>query len=267
MIEWGPLKLHSYGVMIFLAFVFGLWLGVRRGRPVGFASGDITDFIVWIMISSLVGARLTYVVAHWSEFAARPLDAISPIQSDGTIGIAGLVVLGGVAAAIPTTFIFARKRRLPFWKLTDVMMPSLAFGLAIGRVGCYLNGCCFGLPTSAPWGVIFPNNCLAGAVFPGVRLHPTQLYDLLYNAVIGLLLLWRSPKKRFEGELFADFLLLYGLARIWVESLRYYEASRIPLTLFGLPITGSMLASAAMIAGGVYLLMKPPVEARSGGKR
>jgi len=246
--------------MIFLAFAFGLWLGVRRSRPAGIASNTIMDFVVWMMVSSIIGARLTYVIAHWSEFSARPLDAVSPVQSDGTIGIAGLVVLGGVALAVPTAVWFARKRNIPFWKLMDVMMPSLAFGLAIGRIGCFLNGCCFGVPTVAPWGVVFPKGSLAASVFPGMHLHPTQIYDFIYNTLIGLGLLWYFPRRRFDGELFALFFLLYGAMRIWVESLRYYDASRIPFTLFGAQITGSMIGSALMVAGGVYLLLKPPTK-------
>jgi len=252
--------------MIFLAFAFGLWLGIKRARKVGIESDSIMDFVVWIMISSLVGARLTYVIFNWSEFASRPLDAISPFQSDGSIGIAGLVVLGGVAFAIPTAAIFAKRRKIPFWKLVDVMMPSLAFGLAIGRIGCYLNGCCFGLPTDLPWGVQFPKGAFAGVVFPGAHVHPTQLYDFIYNSLIALVLLWYTPKKRFEGELFALFLVIYGTMRIWVEALRYYEPSGIPFVWMGVHITGSMIASAGMIAGGIYLFLKPPTpRIKNGG--
>lgn len=244
--------------MIFLAFAFGLWLGIRRARDVGIASTTIMDFTVWMMISSLLGARFTYVIAHWDEYRLHPLDAISPIQSDGTIGIAGLVVLGGVAVAVPVAYVFARKRKLPFWTLIDVMIPSLAFGMAIGRIGCYLNGCCFGLPTTEPWGVFFPKGSLPCAVFPGQPVHPTQLYDFFYNVAIGLILLWRSSARKFDGELFALFLVLYGVMRIWVEALRYYEAVRIPFTIGSFQVTGSMLGSVLMIGLGVYLYLKPP---------
>jgi len=246
--------------MIFLAFAFGLWLGIKRARKVGIESDAIMDFVVWIMISSLVGARLTYVIFNWGEFAARPLDAISPFQSDGSIGIAGLVVLGGVAFAIPAAAIFAKRRKIPFWRLVDVMTPSLAFGLAIGRVGCFLNGCCFGLPTHQPWGVLFPKGAFASIVFPGEHVHPTQIYDFIYNSLIALVLLWYTPRRRFEGELFALFLVIYGMMRIWVEALRYYEPSGIPFTVLGVNVTGSMIGSAVMIAGGIYLFLKPPTH-------
>ncbi len=253
--------------MIFFAFAFGLWLGVRRGKKVGINSNDIMDFTVWMMISALIGARLTYVVTHWSEYATHPLDAISPIQSDGTIGIAGLVVLGGVIFAIPTAYIFAKRRNLPYLKLADVMIPSLAFGLAIGRVGCLLNGCCFGLPTDLPWGVTFPSTCLAGSVFPHNPIHPTQLYDLVYNILIGLILLWRTPKKRFEGELFVLFLTLYGFGRFWVENLRYYPDAGKLFNIIGLQITGSGLVSIAMIGVGIYYLFIKDIANEKNSKR
>jgi len=242
--------------MIFLAFAFGLWLGVLRGKKVGINSNDIMDFTVWMMISALIGARLTYVVTHLSEYAAHPLDAISPIQSDGTIGIAGLVVLGGVIFAIPTAYYFAKRRNIPYFKLTDVMMPSLAFGLAIGRVGCFLNGCCFGLPTDGVFGVIFPSTCLAGSVYPHNPIHPTQLYDLFYNGVIGIILIWWTPKKRFDGELFVLFLTLYGFGRFWVENLRYYPEAGHLFNIGSVQVTGSGLVSLAMIAAGVTLFVK-----------
>ena len=253
--------------MIFLAFAFGLWLGVLRGKNVGVNSNDIMDFTVWMMVSALIGARLTYVVTHWSEYAARPLDAISPIQSDGTIGIAGLVVLGGILFAIPTAYYFAKRRNIPFFKLTDVMMPSLAFGLAIGRVGCYLNGCCFGLPTDVAWGIIFPSTCLAGSVYPHNPIHPTQLYDFLYNVIIGIALIWWTPRKRFDGELFTLFLTLYGFGRFCVENLRYYPEAGKLFDVVGLQITGSGLASLVMSAFGLYLFTSKRATAKPYAKR
>lgn len=253
--------------MIFVAFAFGLWLGTKRGVKAGISANHIMDFTVWMMVSSLIGARLAYVITHWSEYAAHPLDAISPIQSDGTIGIAGLVVLGGVIFAIPTAWYFARRRNIPFLKLTDVMMPSLAFGLAIGRIGCFLNGCCFGLPTELPWGVEFPTTCLAGSQFPHDHIHPTQVYDFLYNAVIGLILIYWTQRKKRDGDLFALFLALYGFGRFWVENFRFYPESGRLFDVSGLQITGSGLVSLAMCAAGIYLLSRTPASAGKNARR
>jgi len=251
----GRLKLHSYGLMVFIAFVFGIYLGERRAKRAGLAAGVVTDLSVWLMISSLLGARLTYVGAHLSEFRGRWLDAVSPFQSDGTVGIAGLVLLGGVAAALPASAIYLKRKRIPFAKMADLLAPSLVFGIAIGRIGCFLNGCCFGSPTSLPWGTVFPNDCYAGYIYPDQHLHPTQLYEMLGCAIVGAYLLWWTARRRFEGELFCLFLALYGVIRMPIESIRYYRPDLVPLHLGPLQVTGSMLVSAAMIiAGGVLLV-------------
>jgi len=251
--------------MVMLAFVFGFYLAARRGKAMGVSTEAISDLTLWIMVGSLAGARLTYVIAHWREFEGRWLDAISPIQSDGTIGIAGLVVLGGVAAAIPIVIWQTRKRGLRFLQVADVMMPSLAFGLALGRIGCHLNGCCFGTPTDLPWGLRFPETCLAGAVYPGKALHPTQLYESLYAAGIGIALILRTPYRRFEGELFHLFLVLYGIFRFFNEIVRHYDARLNLFEVGGVHFTGSMAGSLLMIGVGVYNLLQGGKAGRRAG--
>jgi len=243
--------------MVFLAFALGLWLAVQRGKAAGIQPQITTDLTIWIMVSSIVGARLTYVLFHPGEFKGRWLDAVSPIQSDGTIGIGGLVILGGVAAAIPVAAHFLKKHKISFLKMTDVMMPSLALGIAIGRIGCLLNGCCFGLPTDLPWGIQFPKTCLAGAEFPNKHIHPTQLYESLYSIIIMLILIWRTQRSRFEGELFFIFLGLYGIFRFFNEMLRHYETSMIILgSSEGWHLTASMAASLGMLAIGFIYWFK-----------
>lgn len=242
--------------MIFLAFAASTWLAIRRAKAEGIKSDVVMDMVVWILISSLLGARLTYVVFHLSEFRGRWLDVISPIQSDGTVGIAGLVVLGGVALAIPVAVYFLKKRNIPTLKMLDILVPSLALGMAIGRVGCLLNGCCFGIPTNIAWGIEFPVSCLAGSVYPGEHLHPTQVYESLYGlAIMGVLLL-RSPHRRFTGELFYLFLVLYGIARFFNETIRHYQSSMVPFQIGSTDITVSMLATLFMILIGLMLLIR-----------
>ncbi len=243
--------------MVFLGFIGGLWLAVRRGKAVGIPQNIITDLTVWIMISSLVGARLTYVLFNLSEFKGRWLDTISPVQSDGTIGIGGLVILGGVAVAIPVSAYFLKKHKIPFLKMADVMMPPLALGIAIGRIGCFLNGCCFGIPTDLPWGIKFPKFSLAGSVYPDEFIHPTQIYESLYSLIIMFILLWRTHQRRFEGELMFIFLILYGIFRFFNEMLRHCESSMLVWgPNEGVHLTASMLASLVMVAIGVFYWVK-----------
>ncbi|NQT33892.1 prolipoprotein diacylglyceryl transferase [bacterium] len=254
--EIGAFKLHSYGLMFFLAFVFGVWLGTVRARKVGIAPGKVMDLTMWILVGSLVGARSSYVIFHLGEFRGRWLDIINPFQSDGTIGIAGLIVLGGVLLAVPAAWIYLKKNNIPFLKMMDVMVPSLAFGMAIGRIGCFLNGCCFGLPTDMPWGVVFPETCYAGSVFLHQHIHPTQLYAILFTGLLGTVLLLRTPYKRFEGELFFLFFLIYSPYRFLVEIVRYYRDSMILLDLGTINFTVSMLMSMVIFVAAVILLVK-----------
>ena len=242
--------------MVFLGFVFGTWLSVRRAARAGVASETILDLIMWILFSSIAGARLTYVLTHLDEFQGRWLDVISPIQSDGTIGIAGLVLLGGVAAAIPVSVWFLKRKRVPVMQALDILIPALAFGIAIGRVGCLLNGCCFGVPTKLPWGLVFPDTCLAGMTYAHQSIHPTQLYAIIYSSAIGLFLLWRTPRKAFEGELFALFLALYGVARFLNETVRYYREGMILLRFGSFELTLSMMISALLFGVGLALLIR-----------
>lgn len=242
--------------MMFFAFGFGVWLAMRRARQVSIPPQFVMDITVWLMVGGLGGARITYVLFHISEFRGRWLDIISPIQSDGTIGIAGLVVLGGVIGGAWVTWYYSKRKGQPFLKVLDLLLPSLAFGIALGRIGCYLNGCCFGHPTELPWGVTFPATCYAGSIYGVVEIHPTQLYAALYNTLIGLFLLWRTKSKRFEGELFFWFLTIYGVARFVNETLRYYRPGMILFDIGNFPLTMSMIVSAAMTVSGVYLLVK-----------
>ncbi|MDP8229346.1 MAG: prolipoprotein diacylglyceryl transferase [Candidatus Electryoneaceae bacterium] len=243
----GPFQLHSYGLMMFVAFAAGLILASVRAKRAGISPQVVMDLTVWLMIGGLAGARLAYVLFHVDEFQGRWWDTISPIQSDGTIGIAGLVVLGGVIAAIPTMWWFLRRRNIPFLKMADIMMPSLALGIAIGRIGCLLNGCCFGQPTDLPWGIVFPHICYAGSVYPGLSIHPTQLYSVGYSAIIAVVLLLRTSHRRFEGELFYLFFVLYGIARFGVETVRYYRPGMILFHIDSFAVTVSMVVSLSMI--------------------
>ena len=229
-------------------------------------SALVMDLVVWILISSLIGARFTYVIFHLNEFQGRWLDTVSPIQSDGSVGIAGLVVIGGIVFAVLTSIWYLRRKNIPIFKMMDIMIPSLAFGIGLGRVGCFFNGCCYGHPTESFFGIIFPATCLAGSTFPGQEIHPTQIYALVYSFIIGILLLLRTGSKRFNGELFSLFFIGYGIARFSNETLRYYREGMI-LTKFGsFSITLSMLLSMLMLSLGIILYIRLDKPAGRHGK-
>lgn len=251
--HFGPLALHSYGLMMTVAFIVGIWLAGHRGRAAGLGKHFALDIAFILIIVSLASARLTYVVLHWSEFADYPLDIISPVQHTGTIGISGLVLLGGVIGGVIATYIYVRVKRLSLPLVLDVLVPSLAIGIAIGRIGCFLNGCCFGNPTGLPWGCVFPEESFAGSVYPHTPIHPTQIYDLALMVLIFVGLLRFDKRPHPQGRTFALFLMAYGVARFWVEGLRWYEPEMIVGFIDPLRITVSRILSALIFVGGVLL--------------
>lgn len=254
--NFGPFSLHSYGLAMAVAFAMGIWVAVKRAERRGFGGKFALDIAMLILVFSLVGARFLYVVTHWSEFADHPFDIISPVQSNGQIGISGLVLLGGVLAAFATVFIFSRRKGYSFFSITDLLIPSTALGIAIGRIGCFFNGCCFGEPTALPWCVVFPEGSLAGYVYPQTCIHPTQLYEALYMLVVFAALLLYDRKPRATGLLTGIFLAAYGVGRFFIESLRWYENEMILLQSGTVRVTISQIISAAMVVCGIALILR-----------
>jgi phosphatidylglycerol:prolipoprotein diacylglycerol transferase len=247
-----------------LAFVAAIWWSVQRAHLAGVTKGFIFDTAVVVLVSSLVGARLTYVVHHWEMYRRHPLDIISPVQSDGTIGIAGMVLLGGVIAAFVAGGYFLKRRRVSFWAMADLVSPPVALGIAIGRMGCFLNGCCFGHPTESPFGMVFPEGCYAAAVYPEVSIHPTQLYAAVAALSIAIVLMILERQSwAFRGMTLSWFLIFYGVDRFVVEGYRYYEPGWF-FHLLGTQWTGSRLISAGMVMLGIVTMIllpkKPPME-------
>ena len=242
-----------------VAFGMGIWIAMKRADARGIGGKYALDLSVLILIFSLVGARATYVITHWNEFADHPLDAISPVQSSGQIGIAGLVLLGGVVAGFATALYYSRRKAIPFLVTTDLFILSLALGIAIGRLGCFFNGCCFGVPSDVPWACVFPTDSLAGDVYPGMHVHPTQLYESTYMLLVfgGLLLFDRTRggqrPPQVTGVLTGWFLVLYGIGRFFIEMLRWYESEMVLMT--SPRFTFSQLLSAAMMVAGVILII------------
>jgi phosphatidylglycerol---prolipoprotein diacylglyceryl transferase len=252
----GPFSLHTYGLAMAVAFGLGIWVAMKRAEAHGFGSKFALDLSVLILIFSLVGARFAYVVTHWDEFAGHPLDVISPIQHNGQIGIAGLVLLGGVGAAFLTVYLYARKRGHSFLAVTDLFIPSTALGIAIGRIGCFFNGCCFGKPSVLPWAVAFPADSLAGYVYPNDCVQPTQLYETIAMLILFGSLMLYDRKRHPTGRMTGIFLIAYGVWRFFNESLRWYEHEMIIWQTDAFRLTVSQVLSAIMVICGAWLLWK-----------
>ncbi len=253
----GTLPINSYGLMLAISFMLGLWLAAKRGERAGVERSSVYDLGIRIMIAAIVGSRLFYVVTHLSEFQGRWLDVIAIWK-----GLYGLSMLGGVILAVAVGFYTLWRRKMPVWKLADAVIPSFALGIFITRIGCFLNGCCFGAETSCSIGVSFPDNAMAYAETTGLAqgacLYPTQLYSSLAGLFMLAVLLWADRRRHFSGFIFCLFLGLYGTVRFGIEEFRFFDHE--PNMLFGYSVfagrpgvTDNQLISLLMLLSALIL--------------
>jgi len=264
--QLGPFTVHWYGVMIALAFLVGLWTATGRARQVNIPGERIADVVLWLLAGSIIGARFVYVTTYWQdEFAGQPLTEIFKLWHGG------LVYYGGLIGAILAGFIYLHWKKLPLWKTADVLAPSIALGNVFGRIGCFLNGCCYGRVCHLPWAVQFPNQSYAWAQqhqeglvagnAPSLPVHPTELYDCVNNFLLYLLLAWLFRRKKFDGQVFATYLIGYAITRTIME---YFRGDYPPDHIhYGL--TPGMLVSIPILVAG--LLLAAVLAHRTEGKR
>ncbi|MCJ7497615.1 MAG: prolipoprotein diacylglyceryl transferase, partial [candidate division Zixibacteria bacterium] len=145
----GPVSIKSYGLFLVFAFITGIILALWRSKKEGVKPEKIIDLTLLVLISSLLGSRLFYVVYHLDEFQGHFWDVINPFQSSGEIGIGGLSMMGGVVLSVVAGAVYLFLKKMPVWKIADIVSPSFASGLGFARIGCFLNGCCPGKITDS----------------------------------------------------------------------------------------------------------------------
>jgi len=219
----GPFSVFSYGVMAALGFLAGILVSLHFAKKEGFSAETILDLAVYVIIGSIIGARLLYVLGQWHLYKDNLLE-IFMLQHGG------LVVLGGVIAAILVVFWFAKKKKISFLKLFDICTPATLLGLTIGRIGCFLNGCCFGVPTDCACGVNFPPRSLAHSYFPHEHLWPTQLFSSAGLLIAFLIIFVFYQRKKFDGQVFFIGLIFYSIYRFTVEFYRFSPMHWLGLT-------------------------------------
>lgn len=227
--QLGPFSLRWYGLLIALAVLIGLLLATRLGQARGIDPVLIADLLPLLVLAAVLGARLYYVLLEWRQYQLNWLEALAIWR--GGIAIHGALI-GGTVAVIA----YCRWRKLAFWNLLDVLVPSVALGQAIGRWGNFFNSEAFGLPTDLPWKLYIPTLNRPAPFLDQQYFHPTFLYESLWNlgVVALLLILFRAGAKgRIKlpaGALSCVYLVSYSLGRLWIEGLR-----TDPLCLFSSP--------------------------------
>jgi phosphatidylglycerol:prolipoprotein diacylglycerol transferase len=247
LIEIGPLVIHSYGFMLALSFAIGIWLAGRRAEKRGIPSEKIADVALLIIVVTIVGARGLYVAAHWDQFQGRWGDIFRTWEG-------GLTMYGGAVPAAILAIWWLKRSGVDTWKALDAMAPSLALGLGITRIGCFLSGCCFGTPTDLPWGVTFPADSHAGSIHHGMALHPTQLYDSLIGFAIFAILLFLDRKPLPKGNLFMVTVLLTSASRFLLDFVRTYDRTAFPIP--SLPLTLNQLVTLALFLWAAFRLAR-----------
>jgi phosphatidylglycerol---prolipoprotein diacylglyceryl transferase len=248
----GPMALRSYGFTLAISFFVGLWYVIKRSQRENVNVNFMINFAFVVIFSGLVGARLAFVLFHLSEFAADPISAVSPFGSGGQFGIMGMNLYGGVVLAIACGYLYVRKKKQALWQVFDIFAPTVALGIGITRIGCYLNGCCFGVPTDLPWCVHFPEGSIPYSQFGNMCLHPTQLYSSLYGFLLFGALHLLDKRKSFYGAMFALMLMVEAVFRFAIEYVRYYEPEMV-LNAGGISFTYNHLIAIGLFLLGVAL--------------
>lgn len=216
--------IHSYGFMLALSFFFGIWLSSYRAKKRGLNPEIVADVGFWVILAAIIGARLYYVFLHFDEFQGNLLSIINPFQG-GTVGIGGLVMYGGFIGAIIAGVLYFNLKKIPFIPYADAIAPSVGFGIMLTRIGCFLNGCCYGAAHSGALAVSFPLISPAGAYqyhIHAAALYPSQLFESAGGLVIGITILILGKKQAFRGLEFYIAGLMYTILRFAVDFSRFY---------------------------------------------
>ncbi len=240
----GPITIHTYGLMIALAFLLGIWLMSLRARKEGLDSQAVYDLGFYFLSGAIIGSRVLFVIINYERYLSAPLKIFYICEG-------GLVYYGGLIGALGLGFWYLKKVKLPLWPILDLAAPYVALGQAIGRLGCFSSGCCYGRPFSGPWGVVFTDlNCLAPL---GRKLHPVQLYSVFANLLVFAVLLFIRKNRKFSGQVLGSYLVCYAVTRFSLEFWRGDKRGFIDV--WGTTLSTSQFISFFILFAGIVLLI------------
>lgn len=227
----GPFTIHGYGLMIALGILVCIAMGIYRAQKKGMNDEAVLDIAIFGILFGFMGAKLLYVLVEFPTFLKDPMSVL---------GSEGFVVYGGIITGVITAIIYCHIKHLVFLEYFDLLAPSIAIAQALGRIGCFLAGCCYGRETDAFWGVTFPKNSFAPS---GVKLIPTQLLSSTGDFLIMAILLLYSKHNKKTGNVGFLYMLLYGIGRFFLEFLRSDDRGAV-----------GMLSTSQFISIGIVVL-------------
>ncbi|HLK34792.1 MAG TPA: prolipoprotein diacylglyceryl transferase, partial [Terriglobales bacterium] len=236
----------TYGTLVALGFLVALWIILRLAKRAGLPSEAVTNLAIYCALAGLLGAKLFMFLFDFQEYWNNPrsIFTLSTLQAAG-------VYQGGLLLAVITAIVYMRHMHLPALETCDIFAPGIAAGHAIGRIGCFAAGCCWGVETHLPWAVTFRNPDaynLVGVPL-GVPLHPTQLYEAFANALIFWFLYRWIKRPHAAGEIIGLYLVSYSSVRFLIEFVRFHEQG----VHFGLSLT--QWISLVSLAAGIWILL------------
>jgi phosphatidylglycerol:prolipoprotein diacylglycerol transferase len=248
----GSFPINTYGVFLAIAFLCAIMIAVRLAARDGLPRERIYDLSLWMLLGGLVGSKVLMLFTE-PEYREHPMQLLSLdfLRSGG-------VFYGGLIGAVLMGYFLMKRYKLPWWKTADACAPGIAIGNFFGRQGCFAAGCCWGKPTTLPWGVKFTElgHEITG-VPTGTYLHPTQLYESFAMLIVFFVLLWLHKHKRFSGQVILFYALLYSIVRFAIEFVRDDPRGDVfgLTTLTGLS-TSQMISLVVGIGAAVLLVIR-----------
>ena len=246
LISVGSFFIPTYGVLVAIAFLTALFLASRLATRAGLDKERITNLGIYCALMGLLGAKLLMIAFDWNRLPASEIFSLATLQAAG-------VFHGGLIAAILFAVVYTRRFQMPWLHTADVFAPGIAIGHAIGRMGCFMAGCCYGKVCDRPWAVTFTNteaNSMSNTpLFQ--PLHPTQLYEAAAEVLVFAALMWMWRKPHRPGQIIGAYLILSSALRFWIEFYRFHEQA-LP---FNLPFSLTQWISLALIAAGAMVLL------------
>ena len=250
--HYGSFFLPTYGFLVSLGVLIGLWISVRNSERLGYDGDKAWNLGILVVLCGIVGAKILYIINDWSFYSSHP----SEIFSINTLQ-AGGVFSGGLLAAFLAAAGYVWKHHMPALGTCDAFAPGLALGHAIGRIGCFAAGCCYGKETHHWWAVTF-HNPLASEITGtplGRPLEPTQLFESAVELANFFLLTWLLKRRKFDGQVIGAFMFIYGIARFFLEFLRGDPGRG---SVFGGAMSGTQLIAIGLVlAGGIIWWLRP----------
>jgi phosphatidylglycerol:prolipoprotein diacylglycerol transferase len=242
--HYGSISLPTYGFLVALGVLLGLWISVINSERLGYDGDKAWNLGIIVVLCGILGAKILYVINEWSYFSAHKgeIFSLNTLQAGG-------VFSGGLLAAFVAAAWYVRRNRMPALGTCDAFSPGLAFGHALGRIGCFAAGCCYGKPTHHWWGVTFRNplaNSITGTPL-GIALEPTQLFEFGVELANFFFLMWLLKRRKFDGQVFGAFLFIYGIARFFLEYLRGDPGRG---SVFGGAMSGTQFIAIGLVLGG-----------------